>query len=105
MVEPDRPLGAGDFIAEVHSAAEGPTHFELAEGAVLEPDESDSRILGRDGMDERISGANDFDRPNVFPDEAPDDFDAMAAHIHNGAPARIFFCPEPIAVRARVCLT
>ena len=52
MIEPDGALGAGDFVAQVHAASEGPTHFELSDGAVLEADEGDAVVFGVDGVDD-----------------------------------------------------
>ena len=101
VVEPDRAVGAGDFVAEVHAAAERPAHFELADGAVLVAHQADRVVLGLDRMDLRVAPAHDLDRPDVFADEVAGDLDAVAAEVDDRAAAGEFLVPEPVAVRAR----
>ena len=63
MVRPDRPLGAGDLVAQVHAAAERPADLELADRAALEPDQRDRVVLRLDRVHERVGPAHHLDRP------------------------------------------
>jgi hypothetical protein len=104
VVEPDRALGACDLVPEVHPAAEGPAHLELAHGAGLELDQRDRVVLVGDGVDERVSVAEDLDRPVPLADEAPDDLDAVAAKVDDRAAAGQPPVPEPRRVGTRMRL-
>src|SRR5262249_38492925 len=102
MVEPNRAVGAGYLVAEVHAATEGPANFELADGAIFVAHESDRVVLGFDRMDERISPAHNLDWPDVLANEVAGDFDTVAAEVDDGSAAGKLFVPEPIAMWARM---
>ncbi len=104
MVHPDRPVGPGHLIAQIHPSAEGPTDFELADRPRLEPDESDRVVFVIDRVNERVGPAHQFDRSIVLADEVADDLDAMATEIDDGAPARQAPVPKPRRMRAGVGL-
>jgi len=104
VVEPDRAVGAGDLVPQVHAAAEGPADLELADCARLEPDQRDRVVLVVDGVHERVRGAHDLDRPVPLADEVADDLDAVAAEVDDGAAAGEPAVPEPGAVGARMRL-
>jgi hypothetical protein len=97
-------MGAGDLVAQVHPAAEGPADLELADRSRLEPDQGDGVVLVVDRVDEGVGRAHDLDRPVSLADEVADDLDAVAAEVDNGAAARQPAVPEPRAVRARMRL-
>ena len=75
-----------------------PAHFELADGAVFEAHQADRVVFGFDRVDLRVGPHSDFDRSNVFADEAADDLDAVAAEVDDRAAAGKLLVPEPIAV-------
>ena len=52
-----------------------------------------------------VGPAHDLDGPDVFADEAADDFDAVAAEVDDGAAAGLFEIPEPVAMGAGVGFT
>src|SRR4051812_21976322 len=99
MVEPDRPVRAGDLVAEVHPAAERPADLELADCSRLEPDQRDGVVLVGDRVDERIGMAEDVDRPVSLAYEVPDDLDAVTTEVDDRAAAGQPAIPEPRAVR------
>src|SRR4029079_6760259 len=98
VVQPDRPVGPGDLVAQVHPAAERPAHLELADRAGFEPDQGDRVVLVVDRMDEGVGRAEDLDRPVPLADEAPDDLDAVAAEVDDRAATGQPAVPEPRAV-------
>ena len=100
MVRPDRPLGAGDLVAQVHAAAERPADLELAHRAALEADQRDRVVLGLDRMDERVGPAHHLDGPVLLAHVGADDLDAVAAEVDDRPAARLRRVPEPGAVRA-----
>jgi hypothetical protein len=104
MVEPDGAFGAGDLVAQVHAAAEGPAHLKLADGAALKLDESNGVILGLDGMHQCVGPTHDFDGTVVLAHVVADDLDAVATKIDDGAAARLLGIPKPGAVGTGVCL-
>ena len=81
VVRPDRALGAGDLVAQVHAAAERPADLELAHRSALEPDQRDRVVLGLDRMDERVGPAHHLDGPVLLAHVGADDLDAVAAEI------------------------
>ena len=99
MVEPDCAFGASHFIAQIHAAAEGPAHLELADGAALELDQGNAVVFGLDRVDQRILPAHHFHGPVVLADKVADDLDAMAAQVNNCPAASLLNIPEPGAVR------
>ncbi len=105
MIEPDRAVGAGDLVAQIHAAAESPANLELAHGAVLEADQRDSIVLGGDRMHQRIGPTHHLDRAIVLAHKAADDLGAMAAQVDDRPTACQFGIPEPGAVRAGVGFT
>ena len=99
MVQPDRPVGAGHLVPQVHPAAERPAHLELADRPRFEPDERDGVVLVRDRVHERVRVAQDLDRPVPLAHEVADDLDAVAAEVDDRAAAGQPAVPEPGAVR------
>ena len=100
VVQPDGPLGAGDLVAKVHSAAERPADLELAERSRLEADQAYGVVLGLDRVHQGVRPAHHLHRAVSLPGEGPDDLDAVASEIDDGAPARLAGVPEPRAMRA-----
>src|SRR3970282_2525651 len=70
VVEPDRPLRAGDLVPQVHAAPEGPAHLELSEGSALVAHQPHGVILGLDRVDLCVTPAGDLEWAHVAADEA-----------------------------------
>ena len=105
MVQPDRAVRAGHFVAQVHPATERPADLELPDRAGLEADERDGVVLVGDRVDERVGVAHDLDRPVPLADEVADDLDAVAAEVDDRAAAGQPPVPEPRRVRPRMRLS
>ena len=96
MVEPDSSFRAGNLIPQIHTTSEGPVNFKLTEGIIGKANESNSGILCLDWMYHRIGSTHYLDRTNILSYKIADDFNAMAAHIHNGTTSGLFKIPEPV---------
>ena len=102
VIQPDRAVGAGDLVAQVHAAAERPAHFELPDRAGCEAHERDRVVLGLDGVHQRVGPAHHLHGPVSLADEVADDLDAVAAEIDDRAAAGEPMVPEPRSVRPRM---
>src|SRR5690606_22256782 len=96
---------AADFVPQIHPSMKGPAHLNLPDRAALEPNEHDAVVLGFDGVHERVCPAHDLERTVILPHEIPDDLDAVAAQIDEGATACVVAVPEPRGMGAWMCLT
>ena len=103
-MRPDRALGAGDLVAQVHAAAERPADLELADRAALEPDQGDRVVLGLDRMHQRVGPAHHLDGPVALADVAADDLDAVAAEVDDRAAAGLLARPRTRRCAGRVRL-
>src|SRR5690606_29060514 len=99
-IDPDRALGPHHLVAQVESAAKGPAHLELPDGAVGIFDQADGMVLRVDRFDLRVGPAHHLDGADVATDIVARDLDTVAREIEDGPAAGLVLVPEPVAVRA-----
>ena len=104
VVDPDRAMGARDFVPEIHATAKRPADLELPDRARFEVDQRHCVVVVGDRMDERVGVAHDLDRPVALANEPADDLDAVAPEVDDRATTGQPAVPEPRGVRSRVRL-
>src|SRR6266508_1520960 len=100
VIRPDRALGAGDLVAQVHAAAERPGDLELPDRARLELDQRNRIVLRLDRVDERVRPCEHLDGAVLLAHEVADDLDAVTAQVDDRAASRLLSVPEPRRMRA-----
>src|SRR5690606_3631102 len=104
VVDPDRAFGAHYLIAEIHATPECPANLKLTDSAVFILHQCDGVVFRFDRFHLCIRPAHYFEGKDIFAYVAPRDLYTMAAQVKYSTAAGLFQVPEPIAVRAWMCL-